>query len=126
MKITRNQKIQIVQLLYQADVLNNKVVDSTNVDHDLVDYTYSIINKVSAIDEVISKYLQNYSIDRLSYLDRAIIRLATYELLYTSLSIGNIINDAIEITKTYSDLDDEKQHKFTNRLLQNISNGVRK
>ena len=37
-----------------------------------------------------------------------------------------VINEAIEITKIYTDLDDENQHKFTNRLLDNISKNLDK
>ncbi|HEY8405440.1 MAG TPA: transcription antitermination factor NusB, partial [Acholeplasma sp.] len=64
-----------------------------------------------------------YTLDRLNKVDKAIIRLATYQLMKKELPGEVVINEAIEITKDYTDLDDEKQHKFTNRLLDNIYKG---
>ena len=54
------------------------------------------------IDEVISKNLKNWTIERLSYVDRAIIRLAVYELMETNTPASIIIDEAIEITKEYN------------------------
>ena len=79
---------------------------------------------MNKIDEVISKSLKNWTIERLSYVDRAIIRLAVYELLETKTPASIIINEAIEITKEYSNLDDEAQSKFTNRLLDEIKDSL--
>lgn len=77
-------------------------------------------HNLTRIDEVISKNLQKWTIERLSYVDRAIIRLAVYELLETTTPASIIIDEAIEITKEYSNLDDGTQSKFTNRLLDEI------
>lgn len=76
------------------------------------------------IDEVIAENLKNWTIGRLSYVDRAIIRLAVYELLETKTPASIIIDEAIEITKEYSNLDDENQSKFTNRLLDDIKGSL--
>ena len=81
-------------------------------------------HNIAKIDEVISKSLKNWTIERLSYVDRAIIRLAVYELLETKTPASIIINEAIEITKEYSNLDDETQSKFTNRLLDEIKDSL--
>ena len=77
-------------------------------------------HNLDRIDEAIVKCLKNYTIERLSYVDRAIIRLAVYEMLETKMPASIIIDEAIEITKEYSNLDDESQSKFTNRLLDDI------
>ncbi|MDY0278401.1 MAG: transcription antitermination factor NusB, partial [Acholeplasma sp.] len=49
----------------------------------------------------------------------------TYELKYSDLDTRIIINEAVELTKKLSDLDDGKQHKFTNKLLDNIAKSLR-
>ena len=77
------------------------------------------------IDSIISSTLQNYSLERLNYVDRAIVRLAVSELLEAKLAKDIIINEALELTKEYSNLDDEKQVKFNNRLLDNICQGMK-
>ena len=125
MKFTRNQQIEIINMLYQSDVVKDNPLFLEETDNDLISYFDQIIYKLTDIDEVISDNLENYSLNRLSYLDRAIIRFFVFELLYSDNIVAKIINDAVEITKIYSDLDDEKQHKFTNRLLHNISLKVR-
>lgn len=77
------------------------------------------------IDDLISHSLVNYTIDRLSYVDRAIIRLAVAEFIKAELAKNIIINEALELTKEYSNLDDGLQVKFNNRLLENISQGFK-
>ena len=81
------------------------------------------MNAQSRIDEVISSSLTNYSLDRLSYVDRAIIRVATYEMM-NGLSPSIAINEALEITKVFSDCGDGKARAFNNKLLDTISKAI--
>lgn len=83
-----------------------------------------VVNNMNKIDEVISAALTDYTIDRLSYVDRAIVRIAVAEMLHTTLPHHIIINEAIEITKEYSNLDDGTQSRFTNKLLDQISTSL--
>lgn len=78
------------------------------------------LTKINEIDETISKALIGYSLDRLSNLDKAIVEYSVFEMQELKTPVPVAINEAVEITKLFSDLDDEKQHKFTNKLLQNI------
>ncbi len=79
-----------------------------------------IIENLEIIDKVIENNLTNYTLDRLSYVDRSIIRVATYEMKFDGMASGIVINEALEITKDYSSIDD-KQVKFNNRVLEQIS-----
>lgn len=97
---------------------------------DFLDYTLledatkttlnEIIDELEKIDFLISSTIKNYTIDRLNLVDLAIIRIAVFGLLKALDPAEIIINEAIELTKEYSDLDDEKQHKFNNSLIDNI------
>lgn len=118
-----NLRSDVVKSLYQIDLLNNEnlIIE----DEQVLKLTTNVIEKLEEIDDIISDTLFNYTIERLSFIDRAIIRLATYELAFTELPEAIIINEAVEITKEYSDLDDERQHKFNNKLLDNIKKAVR-
>ncbi|MCM1259519.1 MAG: transcription antitermination factor NusB [Prevotella sp.] len=95
-----------------------------------IDYEFSrelvakSIENLHKIDELIAKSLVKYTIDRLSYVDRAIIRLSTYEMLMTSTAKEVIIDEALWITREYSNLNDDAQVKFTNRLLENIAKEI--
>ncbi len=118
-----NIRNEVINYLYQNDLLNNDDIEIEN--DEILKVVEFIKTELNEIDDIISNTLFNYTIERLSYVDRAIIRLAVFELKYTKLSEAIIINEAIEFTKSLSDLDDEKQHKFTNKLLDNISKKVR-
>ena len=75
------------------------------------------------IDNIISECLVNYTIERLNQVDKAIVRLATAELL-AGTARNIVINEALEITKEYSDQGDGKAVKFNNKLLDSIANRI--
>ncbi len=79
-----------------------------------------VANKLKEIDEIICMNLTNYTIDRLSCVDRAILRVATYEMKYLGIAKNIIINEALEITKCYSNMEDNLQVKFNNAVLDKI------
>ena len=79
-----------------------------------------IINAQSEIDLIINRNLENYTLSRINYVDKAIIRLATYELKLAKNPHNIIIDEALELTKEYSNLDDGLQAKFNNRILDKI------
>ena len=92
---------------------------------ELTEYSKELVSGVlenkDAIDDVISNCLFNYTIKRLNLVDLEIIRVATFELLQKKLAKQVIINEAIELTKIYTNLDDDKAKAFNNKLLDNIS-----
>ena len=61
-----------------------------------------VLNNINDIDNNISKYLENWTIDRLGLTDQAIIRISVYELLYTNTPNLVCINEAIELSKKYN------------------------
>ena len=80
-----------------------------------------VLNNIENIDNNISKYLENWTIDRLGLTDQAIIRISVYELLYTDTPNLVCINEAIELSKKYSD---EKVSKMINGVLDKIYHEV--
>ena len=80
-----------------------------------------VLNNINDIDNNISKYLENWTIDRLGLTDQAIIRISVYELLYTNTPNLVCINEAIELSKIYSD---EKVSKMINGVLDKIYHEV--
>jgi N utilization substance protein B len=80
----------------------------------------SVLPLLPEIDKLISSCLVNYTIDRLNYVDLAIIRYAVYEMQHTDVPYEIAINEAVELTKKYTNLDDDKAKAFNNRLLDNI------
>lgn len=96
---------------YEGDI---KEIDLTYVKQTLI----GIENNKEAIDEAIKANLHNWKIDRISKVNLSILRLAAYELLYNEeVPKGVAINEALEITRRYSD---EKSVSFINGVLDKI------
>lgn len=96
---------------YEDDI---KEIDLTYVKQALI----GVGNNKEAIDKVIEENLRNWKIDRISKVNLSILRLATYELLYDEeVPRGVAINEALEITRRYSD---EKSVSFINGVLDQI------
>ncbi len=116
----RQFRVTVIFKLYLTDLLTNIEMDLTNSETKVYN---NILTNLTTIDQTISNSLKNYTLNRLAYLDRAIVRYATYEMLFTDTPRAIIIDEAIEITKEYSDIDD-LQKAFTNRLLDNINKSI--
>ena len=71
------------------------------------------------IENEANKYMKNWTIDRIGVVDRAILSLGIYELLYTDTPDVVAINEAVELSKKYSD---EKVTKMINGTLDSIMN----
>ena len=121
----REERILIMEKLYSYDMDENYVF-LTPLD-DYSDYVTEIVNYVCAnlnkVDELIVCSLTNYRLSRLSYVDRAIIRMATAELL-NGLHKSIVINEALEIVKLYSDEGAGKSVAFVNKVLDTIANKI--
>lgn len=76
-----------------------------------------VINNQDTISILANKFLLDWDIDRLSKVDKAILSLGIYELKYTDTPSVVSINEAIELSKKYSD---EKVTKMINATLDKI------
>jgi N utilization substance protein B len=103
----------LIKKLYLYDLLGQSL---ENQDAQLE----AIVLQFSAIDALITTALVDYNLNRLSFLDRAIIRLATYSLINKEYQDNFIFTEMLELTKKYTDLGDSKQKNFNHRLLSNI------
>ena len=82
-------------------------------------YVKGIKENIDRIDQVISSKLENWRFDRLSSVDRNILRLGTYELLYEKdVPIEVTLDEMIEMAKKYGT---ENSGKFVNGVLDRIS-----
>ena len=112
---------------YSSDLVDNEIEAFILENNPFVqELVLGVKHNLDKIDQVIVESLKNWTINRLSYVDRAIIRLAVYELLETNTPVNIVIDEAIEITKEYSNLEDDSQSKFTNRLLDDIKEKIKK
>ena len=103
----------IDEMMESMDIEDRKKIDIEF----LTKLVKGVLDNIDDIDSNISKYLENWNIERLGLTDQAIIRIATYELLYTDTPNLVCINEAIELSKKYSD---DKVVKMINGVLDKI------
>ena len=117
----------IMTILYQMVVYDkNKMIyevddvikENLEIDNEFVkDIVYGVITYQNDLDKIANKYLNNWTIDRLGSTDIAILRMGIYELLYTKTPSIVSINEAVELSKTYSD---ESVAKMINAVLDKV------
>lgn len=75
----------------------------------------SFIDNIDAIDTELKKAFKDAKLERLSYIDRALLRLAIFEIyIEEEIAYQIIINDIVEIAKNFSD---DNSYKFINAIL---------
>lgn len=98
--------------------INNLIKEQLEVENDFVNsLVNNIIKNQNKISNMANKYLQDWNIERLSKVDKAILSIGIYELLYTDTPSVVAINEAVELSKKYSD---EKVVKMINATLDKI------
>ena len=128
MKLTRTEaREKIMVILYQIDLYQKEKIDydvesviKENLDMDnkyVRDIVNGVMDNKEELDKIISRYLENWSLNRLGQTDRAILRLSAYEMLYYDTPKVVVINEAVELAKKYSD---DKVVKLINAVLDKI------
>ena len=116
-----------MKILYQIYILQNTEVEydvdalikeQLEVESDFVNELIKGINENGKkINNLANKYLVDWKIDRLSKVDQAIASIGIYELMYTETPSVVAINEAVELSKKYSD---EKVTSMLNAMLDKI------
>ncbi|KKP35969.1 MAG: N utilization substance protein B-like protein [candidate division TM6 bacterium GW2011_GWF2_32_72] len=117
----------IYHLLYSVECFDyqsslNSIVANYNRFYDLdiaedgevFNITESVIESRKKLDEVIKPLLANWKLERLSVSTHLILRLAIWELLNTDIAPNIVLNEAIELSKGFSEKD---AYKFVNGVL---------
>ncbi len=74
------------------------------------------------LDGLIGKHCENWRFERLAAIDRAILRLATHELLALETPPKVILNEAVELAKKFSS---EEAGGFVNGILDSIHKSLK-
>ena len=95
----------------------------------LDEFYFELVNGVlthkEQLDQIINDNLRGWSLSRLNKVDKAILRLATYEMKYCQDTAKKIvIDEALELTKEFSDTGDGKARSFNNKVLDQISKHI--
>ena len=99
---------------------NSSQEDVANFMKELV---VSLIDKMEEIDEIIQKFSDHWILDRMTVIDRNILRMGACELLFNfSTPPKVVINEAIDIAKKYGN---EDSPEFINGILDKVYNEIR-
>ena len=120
-------------LLYSSDITESDAVSIIeqgaypDEDFELPEYAEGLVIGVAQHQDEIDAYLvrtsENWSLDRMPVVDRAILRLATYEMLYVDdVPISVTINEAVELAKAYGGEDESS--RFVNGVLGRIARSL--
>lgn len=120
-----------LQVLYSGEI--NQASPSQIIDGGLAlqddaeklnNYAISLVYGVDAhragIDACLNQVSDNWSLDRMPMVDRSILRLAVYEMLYVdTVPVSVTINEAVELAKDFGGEDDSS--RFVNGVLGRIA-----
>ncbi|RHB51871.1 transcription antitermination factor NusB [Exiguobacterium sp. AM39-5BH] len=114
-----------IQTLFQIEVSKLEVdeaiefaLDGMDSDPFYEQLVVETLEKKDEIDELLIENLKNWRLDRLGNVERTILRMAAYELLYVETIPDKVtINEAVELAKSFAD---EEAAKLVNGVLGNI------
>ncbi|HOO32697.1 MAG TPA: transcription antitermination factor NusB [Thermotogota bacterium] len=103
----------IVELLSEQDIYDRPLTEEAH------EYIRDILRKQDEIDDIIKKYLFNWDWNRIASVDKNVLRLGIYELLFKmKIPVEVTMNEAVEIAKRYGT---DKSSKFVNGVLDSVS-----
>ncbi len=126
---TRHQaRESIITLLYAEDIGNagiekfvDELFEEKKIRNQQKEFALGLYHGVkehlNAIDETINLHLKEWNLSEIGTIERAILRLGGYEILYSELDNAVVINEAIELAKK---LCNETSPKFINGVLDAI------
>ena len=134
MQIKRSDlRIKIMTILYQIDIYKQSNIDynvddvikeNIEIDSEFVkDIVYGVNTYYDELNDIANKYLDKWDINRLDKTGASILRMSLYELKYTDTPKIVVINEAVELAKSYSD---NSVRKMINAVLDTIYHGDNK
>lgn len=133
MGVRRKSREIALQALYQAEMCDSDesfatLCENFEVPKKAVPYARTLVDGVRAhrreIDDMILSHARNWRLERMSVVDRNLLRIGVFELIYLSDEVPAtvVINEAIEIAKRFS-ADDSPS--FINGILDAVRDGSR-
>lgn len=121
----RTAREKAIQALFQLDLNEQEprlaiehVLEGKGSDEFLEKLVLGASEHKQEIDDVLKGNLENWSLDRIGNVDKAILRLAIYEMKFDDTIPVNVsINEAIELAKVFGDDDSSK---FINSVLSKV------
>jgi N utilization substance protein B len=106
-----------------AGYLDHFELEDMDMDY-LIKTIFDMVDNLEKIDEYITDNSKDWKISRIAKVDLAVLRIALSEILYNeTIPLSVSINEAVEISKKYSN---EDSHKFINGILGTVARYIEK
>ncbi len=126
--MNRNEaRVIIMTILYQLFMyeksninyeIDDVIKENLSIDNDFVkEMVHGVISKKEELYKMANDNLKDWKMDRLGLTDQAILCLGLYELLFTDTPDVVAINEAVELSKKYSD---DKVKNMINGVLDKV------
>jgi transcription antitermination protein NusB len=119
-----------IQSLFQVDrseiepkdAIEHVLEDGEHADSFLESLVFGTVEHLEEIDTKIKENLEKWSFDRLGNVDRAVLRMAVYEMLYEEeIPVKVTFNEAIDLAKVFGG---EESGKFVNAILSKVAQSL--
>lgn len=125
---TRHQVRQaVVSLLYARDIngendeFKNEFLESKKIRNKQKIFTEELISGIlsnlNTLDDVLNEHLNEYKMNEIGEVERAILRLGAYEIKFSDIDKAVAINEAIELAK---EMGSDTSPKFVNGVLDKV------
>jgi N utilization substance protein B len=119
----------VIQTLYAMEMGNDKAVEQFDellkekkIKNQKAEFAKKLLKGVlenqQKIDEIIKDHLIDWSFERLDKIDKQILRIGIYEILYTDTPFQIVIDEAVKLAKNFSE---EKAKSFINGILDRVA-----
>ena len=131
--LRRKARMAALQSLFAADVRDNLeesclawITEEDSLPAESISFAEHIFRGVagnkSGLDKITCRYAPAWPVDQMALVDRNILRIALYELLYTpDIPNKTAINEAVELAKAFGS---ESSARFVNGVLGSVMTGI--
>ncbi len=131
MATRRQVRETVVSLLYSVDLGNEDVAKHAdtvfeerkirNKQREFGKHLFGgIISNLAVIDEKLQAMMKEWELDRIGSIEKAVLRLGAYEILFENQDKAVVINEAVELGKLFGA---ENSAKFINGVLDAVAKG---
>ena len=124
----REKALQAVFQIDLSDIEAQEAIEnvlesaSKKEDQFLTHLVLGTVKNMPEIDSMISGHLENWTLSRLGTVDRTILRIAVYEMMYEEEIPSSVsMDEAIELAKKFGD---DKSSKFINAVLSKVKDAL--
>ena len=99
--MSRDARVDAVAALYSADATGSPPVEA-GISSRAYRLASGAWERRAELDAELAEVASGWRVERMPAVDRAVLRLALYELRHTNTPVGVVISEAVEVAKNYS------------------------